>query len=68
MQRFVSKERANPPQEHAPQWDNKRPRPPIRDIRMIIGGIVIRSAKKASKTYLKMVQNFQLTGSVPKMA
>ena len=36
---------------------------------MIIGGTTItRSSKKARKTYLKMVQNVQLTGSVPKMA
>ena len=36
---------------------------------MIIGGTAAtRSSKKARKTYLKMVQNVQLTGSVPKMA
>ncbi|XP_075653820.1 uncharacterized protein LOC142624172 [Castanea sativa] len=36
---------------------------------MIIGGIATtRSYKKACKTYLRMVQNIQLTGSVPKMA
>ena len=36
---------------------------------MIIGGITTTgSSKKAPKTYLRMVQNVQLTGSVPKMA
>ena len=36
---------------------------------MIVGGMVItRSSKKARKTYLRMVQNIQLTGSVPKIA
>ena len=36
---------------------------------MIIGGTATtRSSKKAQKTYLKMVQNVQLTGSVPKIA
>nr|XP_023882390.1 uncharacterized protein LOC111994741 [Quercus suber] len=69
LQRFVSKERMDPPQEQAPQRENKCPRPPIGDIRMIVGGTTVtRSSKKARKTYLKMVQNVQLTGSVPKMA
>ena len=31
------------------------------------GTTVIGSSKKARKTYLRMVQNVQLTGSVPKM-
>ena len=36
---------------------------------MIIGGIAtIGSSKKARKTYLRMVQNVQLTDSVPKIA
>ena len=36
---------------------------------MIIGGTATTgSSKKAYKTYLKMVQNVQLTGSVPKIA
>ena len=35
---------------------------------MIIRGIVASgSSKKSRKTYLKMVQNVQLTGFVPKM-
>ena len=55
LQKFVSKERADPPQEHAPQRDNKRSRPPIGDIRMIVGGTTIGSSKKARKTYLWMV-------------
>ena len=36
---------------------------------MIVGGTAIAgSSKKARKTYLRMVQNVQLTGSVPKIA
>ena len=36
---------------------------------MIVGGTVTTgSSKKARKTYLRMVQNVQLTGSVPKIA
>ena len=36
---------------------------------MIVGSTVeIGSSKKARKTYFRMVQNVQLTGSVPKMA
>ena len=59
----------DPPQEEGPQRENKHLRPPIRDIRMIVGGTVASdSSKKAWKTYLKMVQNAQLTGFVPKMA
>ena len=69
QQRFVSKERTDPPQEQAPRRENKCPRPPIGDIRMIIGGTAITGlSKKARKTYLRMVQNVQLTGSIPKMA
>ena len=57
-----------PPQEQAPQWDNEHPKPPLRDIRMIVWGMVTTgSSKKAWKTYLRMVQNVQLTSVVPKM-
>ena len=36
---------------------------------MIIGGIAAAgSSKKARKTYLRMVQSVQLTGTVPKIA
>ena len=39
------------------------------DIRMIIGGTATTgSSKKALKTYLRMVQNVQLTSSIPKIA
>ena len=62
LQRFVNKERADPPQEHAPRQDNKCPKPPIGDIRMIVGGMTIGSSIKARKTYFRMVQNIQLTG------
>ena len=34
---------------------------------MIIGGSTSSSSKKARKTYLRMVQNIQLTGYAPKM-
>ena len=48
---------------------NDHSRPPVGDIRMIVGGTATTgSSKKARKTYLRMVQNVQLTGSVPKIA
>ena len=70
LKRFVSKERIDPPaQEQHPRQENERPRPPIGDIRMIVGGTVAaESSKKAHKTYLRMVQNVQLTGTVPNIA
>ena len=56
LQRFVSKERTDPPPEQAPRWENERPKPPIGDIRMIIGSMTVTgSSKKAHKTYLRMV-------------
>ena len=68
LQRFINKERADPPQEQASRWENERPKPLIGDIRMIIGGTTAAgSSKKAYKTYLRMVHTVQLTGSVPKM-
>ena len=69
LQRFVNKERVDPPQKQGPRRENKRLRPPIRDIRMIVGGTAASGlSKKAWKTYLKIVQNAQLTSFVPKMA
>ncbi|XP_075674863.1 uncharacterized protein LOC142644064 [Castanea sativa] len=69
LKRFVSKERMDPSQEQIPRRENERPRPPIGDIRTIIGGVAASSSsKKACKTYLRMVQNIQLTGFIPKMA
>ena len=70
MQRFIRKERTDQPlQEQNPRWDHERPRPPIGDIRMIVGGTTVTgSSKKARKTYLRIVQNVQLMGSVPKIA
>ena len=36
---------------------------------MIVGGTAVTgSSKKARKTYLRMVQNMQLTGAVPRIA
>ena len=56
-------------QEHAPRQDNEHLRPPIGDIRMIVGGTATTgSSRNARKTYLRLVQNVQLTGSVPKIA
>ena len=70
MQKFVSKERMDTNlREQAPRRENEHLRPPIGDIRMIVGGTATTgSSRKARKTYLKMVQNVQLTSSVPKMA
>ena len=49
--------------------DGECTRPPLRDIRMIVGGITASGlSRKACKIYLRMVQNVQLTGFVPKMA
>ena len=68
LQKFVSRERTNLPQEQGPRQDNEHLRPPVGDIRMIVGGTTtIGLSKKARKTYLRMVQNVQLTGIVPKM-
>ena len=70
LQKCVKKERVDlPPQEQNPQKDNEHPRPPIGDIKKIVGGTTTTgSSKKARKTYLEIVQNVQLTGSVPKIA
>ena len=69
LQKFVRKERADPPPQEQPrQRDNEQPRPSIGDIRMIIGGTsTTGSSKKACKTYLRMVQSVQLTGTMPKI-
>ena len=69
LQKFVSKERMDTrPREQAPRQENDHPRPPVRDIRMIIRGTATTgSSKKVRKTYLRMVQNVQLTGLVPKI-
>ena len=70
LQKFVSKERTDThPREQAPRRENDHPRPPVGDIRMIIRGTATTgSFKKARKTYLRMVQNVQLTSSVPNIA
>ena len=70
MQKFVSKEKTNANiREQAPRQDNEHPRPPIGEIRMIVGGTTTTSSsRKAQKTYLRMVQNVQLTRFVPKIA
>ncbi|XP_050259693.1 uncharacterized protein LOC126704712 [Quercus robur] len=70
LQKFINKERIDPPpQDQHPRRDNERPRPPIGDIRMIIGGTTAAGlSKKACKTYLRMIENVQVTGAVPKIA
>ena len=58
LQSFVSKERTDPPQEQVLRRKNERPRPPIGDIRMIVGGTTTSGLpKKARNTYLRTVQN-----------
>ncbi|XP_030923137.1 uncharacterized protein LOC115950023 [Quercus lobata] len=69
LQRFIDKERRDQPQEPPTRRENEHPRPPLGDIRMIVGGTTASgSSKKARKTYLRMVQNVQLMRFVPKMA
>ncbi|XP_030941921.1 uncharacterized protein LOC115966935 [Quercus lobata] len=70
LQKFVSNKKTDPPpQDQHPRQDNEQPRPPIGDIRMIVGGTAVAgSSKKTRKTYLRMVQNVQLTGVMPKIA
>ena len=70
LQKFINKERTDThPREQALWWDNNHPRPPVGDIRMIIGGTTTTgSSRKARKTYLRMVQNVQITGSVLKIS
>ena len=55
LQRFVGKEKKDPPQEQVARRENGHPRPPIRDIRR--GITASGSSKKARKTYFRMVQN-----------
>ena len=58
LQRFISKERTDQPQETPVQRENEHPRPPLGDTRMIVGGTTTFClSKKACKTYLRMVQN-----------
>ena len=49
LQKFVRKERVDlPPKEQNPRRDNERLRPPIGDVRMIVGGTTTtRLSKKA---------------------
>ena len=69
LQRFIDKERKDRPQEPPTRRENEHPRPPLGDIRMIVGGTTVSgSSKKARKTYLRMVQNVQLMRFIPKMA
>ena len=42
-------------------------RPPLGEIRIIIGGTSTGSLSKAKKTYLQEVQNVQIFGQPPRM-
>ena len=42
-------------------------RPPLGEIRMIIGGSSTGQSSRSRKTYLKVVQNVQLSGRSPKI-
>ena len=42
-------------------------RPPLGEIRVIIGGTSIRQSSRSKKKYLKVVQNVQLSGRSPRM-
>ena len=42
-------------------------RQPLGEIRIIVGGTSTRSSSKAKKTYLWEVQNFQISGWLPRM-
>ena len=41
-------------------------RPPLREIRVVIGGSSTGQSSKSKKTYLKVVQSVQLSGRPPK--
>ena len=41
-------------------------RRPLREIRMIVGGSLTGQSSRSKKTYLKVVQNVQLSGRSPK--
>ena len=60
LQRFVRKERTDPPQEQVPLRKNERPRPPIGDIRMIVEGT---AASGLSKKARKLTSRWSRTSS-----
>ena len=72
LQRFVRRERAgeNPPRDQEPNRRvEKQSRASLGEIKVIVeGGAMIRSLRKARKTYLRMVQNVQLTSRLPKLS
>ena len=55
LQKFVDKEGTEQNQGAPARRENKRPRSPMGDIRMITGGSTSNSSKKARKAYLRMV-------------
>ena len=42
-------------------------RPPLKEIRIIVGGTSTGSSSKGKKTYLREVQNVQIFGQPPRM-
>ena len=47
LQKLINKERTDlPPQKQAPRRDNDRPKPPLGDIRMIVGGTMTTGSSK----------------------
>ncbi|XP_075634005.1 uncharacterized protein LOC142606575 [Castanea sativa] len=58
LQRFVGQEKAgeNSPKDQEPnRWVEEQPRASLREIRVIVGGgTMIKSSKKARKTYLRL--------------
>ena len=58
LQKFISKRGTEQNQGALARRENERPKPPLEDIRMIVGGSTSSSSsKKARKTYLRIVQN-----------
>ena len=68
LQKFIGKKGTEQNQRALAWRENEWPWPPLGDIRFIIEGSTSNSSKKARKTYLRMVQNIQLTGYAPKKA
>ena len=51
------------PRDPEPNWQaEERPRAPLREIRVIVGGnMMVGSSKKVRKTYLRMVQSVHIS-------
>ncbi|XP_050278186.1 uncharacterized protein LOC126719700 [Quercus robur] len=68
LQRFVSREKTDTSEEQAPRRENECPRPPIGDIRMIVGGTAAAGSSKKARKCNRMVHSVQLIGFVPKVS